>query len=174
MCNEVPTTTARMEALFKRFYKPLYLYALTFLCDEEQAKDITGGVFQTVWEMLREGSLAPDDRQAVGFLYTTVRHRCLDKLRHDKAIDRYTRLQVGTTPLGTEEEVMEFEQRIQQVKEAIEQLPEPEKSILKCTYFRKMTYQETAELLHTSVNMIHKRMSIVFKMMRKMLKEEYT
>ena len=174
MCNEVPTTTARMEALFKRFYKPLYLYALTFLCDEEQAKDITGGVFQTVWEMLREGSLTPDDRQAVGFLYTTVRHRCLDKLRHDKAIDRYTRLQVGTTPLGTEEEVMEFEQRIQQVKEAIEQLPEPEKSILKCTYFRKMTYQETAELLHTSVNMIHKRMSIVFKMMRKMLKEEYT
>ena len=174
MCNEVPTTTARMEALFKRFYKPLYLYALTFLCDEEQAKDITGGVFQTVWEMLREGSLTPDDRQAVGFLYTTVRHRCLDKLRHDKAIDRYTRLQVGTTPLGTEEEVMEFEQRIQQVKEAIEQLPEPEKSILKCTYFRKMTYQETAELLHTSVNMIHKRMSKVFKMMRKMLKEEYT
>lgn len=174
MCNEVPTTTARMEALFKRFYKPLYLYALTFLCDEEQAKDITGGVFQTVWEMLREGSLTPDDRQAVGFLYTTVRHRCLDKLRHDKAIDRYTRLQAGTTPLGTEEEVMEFEQRIQQVKEAIEQLPEPEKSILKCTYFRKMTYRETAELLHTSVNMIHKRMSIVFKMMRKMLKEEYT
>ena len=131
MYNEVPTTTARMEALFKRFYKPLYLYALTFLCDEERAKDITGGVFQTVWEMLREGSLAPDDRQAVGFLYTTVRHRCLDKLRHDKAIDRYTRLQAGTTPLGTEEEVMEFEQRIQQVKEAIEQLPEPEKSILK-------------------------------------------
>ena len=174
MCNEVPTTTARMEALFKRFYKPLYLYALTFLCDEEQAKDITGGVFQTVWEMLREGSLTPDDRQAVGFLYTTVRHRCLDKLRHDKAIDRYTRLQVGTTPLGTEEEVMEFEQRIQQVKEAIEQLPEPEKSILKCTYFRKMTYRETAEVLHTSVNMIHKRMSIVFKMIRKMLKEEYT
>lgn len=174
MCNEIPTTTARMEALFKRFYKPLYLYALTFLCDEEQAKDITGGVFQTVWEMLREGSLTPDDRQAVGFLYTTVRHRCLDKLRHDKAIDRYTRLQVGTTPLGTEEEVMEFEQRIQQVKEAIEQLPEPEKSILKCTYFRKMTYRETAEVLHTSVNMIHKRMSIVFKMMRKMLKEEYT
>lgn len=163
-----------MEALFKRFYKPLYLYALTFLCDEEQAKDITGGVFQTVWEMLREGGLAPDDRQAVGFLYTTVRHRCLDKLRHDKAIDRYTRLQAGTTPLGTEEDVMEFEQRIQQVKEAIEQLPEPEKSILKCTYFRKMTYRETAELLHTSVNMIHKRMSKVFKMMRKMLKEEYT
>ena len=163
-----------MEALFKRFYKPLYLYALTFLCDEEQAKDITGGVFQTVWEMLREGSLTPDDRQAVGFLYTTVRHRCLDKLRHDKAIDRYTRLQVGTTPLGTEEEVMEFEQRIQQVKEAIERLPEPERSILKCTYFKRMTYQETAELFHTSVNMIHKRMSIVFKMMRKMLKEEYT
>ena len=173
MCNQEQTTAARMEALFKRFYKPLYLYALTFLCDEEQAKDITGGVFQTVWEMLREGSLAPDDRQAVGFLYTTVRHRCLDKLRHDKAIDRYTRLQVGTTPLGTEEEVMEFEQRIQQVKEAIEQLSEPEKSILKCTYFRKMTYQETAELLHTSVNMIHKRMNKVFKMMREMLKEGY-
>ena len=65
MYNEVPTTTARMEALFKRFYRPLYLYALTFLRDEDQAKDITGGVFQTVWEMLREGSLAPDTRQTV-------------------------------------------------------------------------------------------------------------
>lgn len=39
-----------MEALFKRFYRPLYLYALTFLREEEQAKDITSGVFQTVWE----------------------------------------------------------------------------------------------------------------------------
>lgn len=174
MCNQEQTTTARMEALFKRFYQPLYLYALTFLREEEQAKDITGGVFQTVWEMLREGSLNPDDRQAVGFLYTTTRHCCLDKLRHDKAIDRYTRLQAGTIPLSTEEEVMDFEQRIQQVKEAIERLPEPEKSILKCTYFKKMTYQETAELFHTSVNMIHKRMNKVFKMMRKMLKEGYT
>ena len=166
MCNQEQTTTARMEALFKRFYRPLYFYALTFLREEEQAKDITGGVFQTVWEMLREGGLNPDDRQ--------TRHRCLDKLRHDKAIDRYTRLQMGTTPLSTEEEVIDFEQRIQQVKEAIERLPEPERSILKCTYFKKMTYQETAELFHTSVNMIHKRMNKVFKMMRKMLKEGYT
>ena len=54
MCNQEQTTAARMEALFKRFYRPLYLYALTFLRDEDQAKDITGGVFQTVWEMLRE------------------------------------------------------------------------------------------------------------------------
>lgn len=97
-----------MEALFKRFYRPLYFYALTFLREEEQAKDITGGVFQTVWEMLREGGLNPDDRQTVGFLYTTTRHRCLDKLRHDKAIDRYTRLQMGTTPLSTEEEVIDL------------------------------------------------------------------
>ena len=174
MCNQEQTTTARMEALFKRFYRPLYLYALTFLREEELAKDITGGVFQTVWEMLREGSLNPDDQQTVGFLYTTTRHRCLDKLRHDKAIDRYTRLQAGTTPLSTEEEVIDFEQRIQQVKEAIERLPEPERSILKCTYFKKMTYKETAEQFHTSVNMIHKRMNKVFKMMRKMLKEGYT
>ena len=173
MCNQEQTTAARMEALFKRFYRPLYLYALTFLRDEDQAKDITGGVFQTVWEMLREGSLAPDTRQTVGFLYTTVRRRCLDKLRHDQVMDRYTHLQEATAPLGTEEEVMDFERRIEQVKEVIELLPEPEKSILKCTYYKKMTYKETAELLHTSVNMIHKRMSKVFRMMREKLKKEY-
>ena len=136
-----------MEALFKRFYRPLYLYALTFLRDEDQAKDITGGVFQTVWEMLRE--------------------------RHDQVMDRYTHLQQATAPLDTEEEVMDFERRIEQVKEVIELLPEPEKSILKCTYYKKMTYKETAELLHTSVNMIHKRMSKVFRMMREKLKKEY-
>ena len=133
MCNQEQTTAARMEALFKRFYRPLYLYALTFLRDEDQAKDITGGVFQTVWEMLREGSLAPDTRQTVGFLYTTVRRRCLDKLRHDQVMDRYTHLQEATAPLDTEEEVMDFERRIEQVKDVIELLPEPEKSILKCT-----------------------------------------
>lgn len=40
----------RMELLYEKYYMRLYLYAQTFLNDEEEAKDIVEDVFQAVWE----------------------------------------------------------------------------------------------------------------------------
>lgn len=166
------TNMAWMEHLYTTFYRSLYLYALTFLADEEGAKDVTGSVFQTVWEKTLAGTLQQDVHTVEGFLYTSVRNRCLDTLRHNKAMDRYVRMKSATEPITTDEAAMEFELRVQQVKAAIERLPEPEKTTLTYTYFKKLTYRQTAEKLEMSENMVHKRMNKVFKTLRGMLKND--
>lgn len=44
--------------------------------------------------------------------------------------------------------------------------------ILRCTYYDKLTYRETAEKLGISENMVHKHMLKVFKQLRKLLSKE--
>ena len=39
-----------LEALFKRFYKPLRAYAYRFVADEYQAEDIVQDVFLDIWQ----------------------------------------------------------------------------------------------------------------------------
>lgn len=166
------TNMAWMEHLYKKFYQPLYLYARTFLADEEGAEDVTGSVFLTMWEKTLDGTLQQDERTVVGFLYTSVRNRCLDMLRHAHAMERYARMKAGTEPIATDEAAADFERRVERVKAAIERLSEPEKTILESTYFKKLTYRQTAEYLGMSENMVHKRMGKIFKTLRGMLKND--
>ena len=69
-------------------------------------------------------------------------------------------------------ETEEYEQRIEALREIIHQLPEPGKSILNCTYFRKMTYQQTADLLQLSLKTVKRNMLKVFKIIHNSLNKE--
>ena len=61
------------------------------------------------------------------------------------------------------------ENRISELKEAIDRLPEPGKTILHCCYFKHMTYQQAAEQLQLTLVVIKKNMLKVFKILRKEL-----
>lgn len=159
-----------MERLYKMFYVSLYRYAQTFLDDEDEAKDVVGDVFQRLWE---QWQLADEPQQAPppSFLYTAVRNRCLDKLRHDKACDNYASLVKATESLSTDGEVEEFERRIDKLRNAIDSLPMHEKMVLRTVYFRHLSYREAAVELSMSENMVHKRMVRAFRLLREMSKE---
>lgn len=160
----------RMELLYKKFYVKLYLYAQTFLGDEDEAKDIVSGVFQRVWEDWNNGDGKHITEPGSSFLYTAVRNRCLDKIRHNRASDNYAQMVNGSGRLENDEEVADFEQRIEKVHEAVKQLPEPGQTVLRCVYFLKLSYRQTAEKLGMSENMVHKHMVRMFRMLREMLK----
>ncbi len=155
----------RMELLFEKFYHKLYLYAYTFVDDEDEAKDIVGDVFQMVWEDWKSGRNKYQNPTA-SFFYTTVRNRCLDSLRHSVAVDRYEEMLKATGPLTTDDSVAAFEQRITRLHEAIAALPDPGQTVLQCVYFKNLTYKQTAEHLGMSVNMVHKHMVKVFRLLR--------
>ncbi len=155
----------RMELLFEKFYHKLYLYAFTFIDDEDEAKDIVGDVFQMVWEDWTSGRSRYQDPSA-SFFYTAVRNRCLDTLRHAVAIDRYEKMLKATESLTTDDSVAAFEQRIVKLREAIAVLPEPGQTVLQCVYFKDLSYKQTAEHLGISVNMVHKHMVKVFRLLR--------
>ncbi len=158
-----------MELLYKKFYVLLYRYAQTFLDDEDEAKDVVSDVFQKVWESWQDASshLEPSS----SFLYTAVRNRCLDKLRHDKASNRYAHLVRATETLATDSDVEEFEKRITKLRSAIDRLPAYEQMVLRSVYFQHLSYRDTAAQLHMSENMVHKHMSKAFSLLREMSRE---
>jgi len=158
---------AQMEKLYGLFYQKLFLYALSFLDSEDEAKDVVGDVFAHVWNQWERQGATGTANQA--YLYRLTRNRCLDILRHDKARLNYaTFLQAMPAP-DSDEEAGLYEARIQQLRQAIEQLPEPGKSILHCCYFRRLTYQQAADHLNLSLVTIRKNMLKVFKILRKAL-----
>ena len=70
----------------------------------------------------------------------------------------------------SDDSVKEYEQRITELRNAIDNLPEAGQTILKYCYFKKFTYKETAETMDISITMVHKHMLKVFKTLREMLK----
>ncbi len=159
-----------MERLYSQFYRRLYLYALTFVGDADEADDIVSDLFSDLWQQW-QASAAEIKPPPSNYLYTSVRNRCLDWLRHSKVHANYIRLTEATAEtFDNAEEVKEYERRIAEIARVINTLPEPKKSILDCCYFKHLTYRQTAEKLGLSVVSVKKHIMGVFKMLRKALK----
>ncbi|MBR1401038.1 MAG: RNA polymerase sigma-70 factor [Prevotella sp.] len=161
---------AGIGLLYKEHYRQLYLYALTFLSNEDEAKDVVNDAFEQVWKNWQSGDCR--EQTVKGFLYRLVRNLCLDILRHRRVHDRYAQMSLATSNLqdASNEDVMEFEERILRLRKAVDELPEPDRSILKCCYFKKLTYKQTAEELELTVNVVHRHMVNAFRQLRQMLK----
>jgi len=159
----------RMERLYDLYYQKLYAYAMGMLDDEEESKDVISEVMQKVWEdwnMPKPQYPNPTS----SMLYTFVRNRCLDILRRDKVRDKYAEMMMATSELTNDDEVAALEERISRVQTAVEALPEKSRRVLMCTYYKKMSYRETAEELGISDNMVRKHMIKAFSLLREVLK----
>lgn len=159
----------QMEYLFEAHYTSLYLYALHFLEDEEDAKDIVSDTFASVWQQWQKEELPVKD-PSLSYLYTSVRNRCVDFLRHTQAKENYAKF-IEYTALN-EDEGEQYEQRVRLMNRLIEQLPEPGRNILQCCYFKRMSYQETADSLQLTLVVVKKNMLKMFKLLREGLRKE--
>lgn len=158
---------AEMERLFKAFQHKLYLFALTYLNDTEEAHDVVSSVFETIWQQWHMGKAV---ETTPTYLYTLTKNRCIDLIRREKARRNYADLLNAAEQFDTSAAVHNYEQRIVKLQEAMETLPEPGKTILNCCYFKHMSYQETADALQLSLVVVRKNMLKVFKMLREKLK----
>lgn len=157
-----------MERLYGEFYEPLFLFAVTYLDSDDEARDVVSDVFETVWQRWqKEPSAAPMATSA--WLYTLTRNRCIDLLRHDRSRRSYAELMERTEQFDTSADVADYEQSLSRVRRAVSQLPEPGRTILECCYFRRMTYQEAADHLELSLVSVRKQMLKVFRTLREML-----
>lgn len=157
-----------MESLYGKFYKQLYIYALSFLSDEDDAVDIVSDFFSDLWQQWQYADdITPPPSN---YLYTSIRNRCLDRLRHDQVHRNYALLAETRETLDNTDEVEAYERKLSELGHIIEGLPEPKRSIMTCCYFKRLTYKQTAEQLGLSVSSVKKHIMRVFKMLRQSLK----
>ena len=77
------------EKLFKKFYPRLCDFACYIVKDPDAAEDIVQDAFIVFLEQKENVSSHPNAIKS--FLYSSIKHACLNKLRHHKVVDAYNK-----------------------------------------------------------------------------------
>ena len=154
------------EQLFRENYVRLYYHALSFLNDEETAKDTVNDVFEKVWmnfeKIERSQSLLP-------LLYTLVRNHCVSQLRRRKAKERFA-FEWSLKKETINEDCMEYELLIERLRDSVGNLPGQTKTVFRKCFLEGRKYQEAANELAISINTVKTHISKALRILR----EEYS
>ena len=136
-----------MEYLFARYYKPLVLWAASFLNNIPQSEDLVQDFFIRLWEKRTQTSLQATTFKS--FLYTSVRNLAFDRMEKKDPLRHATDLK-SSDKAWEEYDTLE-EEVLARVKNEIDKLPERSRQIMQCIYLQGLHYKETAAKLGISI-----------------------
>ncbi|MBN2475327.1 MAG: sigma-70 family RNA polymerase sigma factor [Pirellulales bacterium] len=156
--------------LVHRYERELYGYLRHYMGDAEMAEDVFQQTFLQVH--LKCEQFEPG-RKVRPWLYTVATNQAIDFQRRNRrhrmvSLDRRTAsggadetgalIELLDSPeLGPDEEA-EAAERQQQVRQAIENLPEQTKQVVILVYFQGLKYREAAEVLSIPVGTVKSRL----------------
>lgn len=159
-----------LQILFKRYYRPLVLYADDFVHSLSIAEDIVQELFIRLWTDDYLENLVP--RTLSSYLFTSVRNSCYT---HGHRKDVWNRRGTLSAEIDIPAEIaLEMEQGIvERVELAIAGLPEQTREVVTRILIDEMKYKEAAAELNISVNTLKTLLRNGLKILRVELKEEY-
>ena len=163
--SEYANDTYRFEQLYKDNYARLYYYAFRFVSDVETCKDIVNDVFEKTWDQYE----ALQQETVTAYLYTNVRNKCIDHLRHSQVKEQYADFYKAVTQEDAESDFSEREERIARIERVIEELTDPTKTILKECYYENKKYREVADTFGISTNGVKKHIMKALRLIREEL-----
>ncbi|WP_336618602.1 RNA polymerase sigma-70 factor [Bacteroides acidifaciens] len=158
-------TMDEFDRIYDKYYPQLLYYAYGFVEDSEICRDIVSDVFGQAWE-----NVDRLENATIGsFLYSCVRNKCIDYLRHDQAARQYAEYlqeavedEEGLTP-------EEYEERMNNVKQIISELPPRTRFVLEQCYFNNKKYREVAEILDVTSSAVKKHIMKALAILRERL-----
>ncbi len=156
------------EELYKKFRKPALHFCVSILKDIDESENIVQDVFLKIWY---KRSLLNPNRNFISYLFTIVRNHAYDHrkvaLKNDSINERFREMILDAH--CAEKEVKE--ERLDRIKEAVENLSARKKEIIKLNYERGMSYKEIAEKLDIKLNTVKNQLVIAKKSIRKELEQ---
>lgn len=151
------------EAYFKQYFKRLCFRAMSFVKDDEVARDIVHDVFLSLWN---HRSTIDTSQPIYPYLLRLTRNCALDNLSHLKVVSRHEEQQVKSNSWIVEPNYDEHEELIQAIMQKINDLPDRCGEVMRLCFVECKKYKEIAELLNISVNTVKIHISMVLKMLR--------
>lgn len=161
--------------LYNEQYKPLCYFAQRFVFDLDTAREIVQDVFVRIWE--KRDSL-PVEIPLKNYLFTSVRNKCLDYLKHLKIESEFEKMRIkevqesDTLSLNPVEDPLDglvTEELENAIKGAIEDLPDKCREIFELSRYKGLKYREIAVALNISVKTVETQMSRALKSLREKL-----
>jgi len=144
--------------------KKLLRFAIHFLKDEDEAKDVVQDVFLKLWQKRDE---LEQIENVEAFAMRMTRNRCLDVLRAGKTIpiSAETDRKIKEETVDVHNQV-EFTESANQIKKLISQLPDLQRTVMYLRDIEQLSYDEIAETTKLQLNAIRVNLSRARKKVR--------
>jgi len=151
------------ELFFKENYSRFYYFAFQIIGEKEVCRDIVSDAFEQAWSFFHQ----KEQFNLIGYMYSLVRNKCVDYLRHEMAKARYADFYVYMYSESDEDNIYEeMEQQISKMYSMLDKFTPKTRIILEMCYFQKKTYKETAGELGISVSAVRKHIVTALKAFR--------
>ena len=157
------------KIFFKSFYHLLFGYIISLTLDRNQAEDITQQAFINFWS---KRSKIDINRSPKSYLFTIAHNLFLDSQRQLKSERNYLQLIQKETLIEDTEEQEKHIEKIEKLRQAINQLPDKCKTILLLNKIEGLKYQEIADRLQISIKTVESQMRIAFSKIREDFKND--
>ncbi len=158
------STRKRFELLFKELFKPLCGFAIKYVGNLDDSKNIVHEVFMAVWEKFDS---LPEDTNFKSYLYTATRNRCLNLIRDRKNLVPLEN--ISTRHVAMEEKVMETKELEREIELAINLLPEKCRMVFEMSRVEELKYAEIAEKMNISQKTVEAHMAKALQILRREL-----
>ncbi len=158
--NEVAYTE-----IYERYNALLYIYAYKRLNDREEAKDVIHELFLHLWE--RRDSIELTSGLAA-YLYTSVRNKILDLIKHKKVSERYIESfqnYIDASQYSTDS-LLHYKEVSALIDKEIEALPYKMQQVFKLSRIDNYTRKEIATELNLSEETVKSHMHHALKILR--------
>ena len=156
------------DRLFQDYFVPLTHYARLYIKDEDEAKDLVQKLFTQMWEQPERFEA---DSSIQGLLYTSVKNRCLNWLKHEKVKQDHQQhaARTGKTMyVVQDDDSSDLEVKIEK---ALQLLPEQCRRVFELSRIDGLKYKEIAEQLGISIKTVEVHMGKALRHMRTELAE---
>jgi len=151
-------SSARFDYLVKQYKSKIFNYAIYMTKNHMDAEDITQEVLIRTWENINKFNFYA----AKGWMMRTTHNLCIDHLRKNKKIN-YNEIQlnegsydeiVDQELVGNPEKLTEKIITDEEIKKAIERLPERFKSPFVLYELQEFKYKEISKILDVPLNTV--------------------
>lgn len=150
-------TGREFDAMFRRLYLPLGMYALRIVGDVDDAEDLVSDAFAKAWPTVQAGA---EIANFEGYMYRAVRNECISFLRRRKET-------VGLEAVpDVDEEAVDTSVRDARIWRAVDALPERCREVFLLSKRDGLTNEEIAEELGLSVKTVKNQMTKAYSRLR--------
>ena len=157
-----------MDLLFDAYYKPLVVWADTFLRDLNLAEDVVQDLFVSIWKDKIYERFKPET--LASFLRVSVRNRCFKRIEKRDVFRNAAML--DHVDLVFEDYNEHHDQIVSRVLEEMALLPERSREIMNCVFLEGLKYREVAERYGISVSTVKTLLGNSVKKLRERLNKE--
>ena len=178
--SEPLTAQKLFSKLYVSYYARLVRFASLYVGAMGDAENIVQDVFLDFWE---KKELLPLPINILAYLFTSIKNRCIDFLRHkivqkeveNKMQEEYRlTLQMKYYSLGElDEGIFEKDDVEQLLSKVIDSLPERCREIFLKSKIEGKKQKEIAEEMNISINTVETQMGIAYKKLRNELKDYF-